>query len=68
MNIPKYSKLFIQMSGKRPSGKRLIRETSVRESDCPGNVRYILYYTLTFFKDSLVHAVFLELQILPISD
>jgi len=30
MNIPKYSKLFIQ----------IVRETSVRESDCPGNVRY----------------------------
>ena len=28
--IPKYSKLFIQ----------IVRETSVRESDCPGNVRY----------------------------
>jgi len=28
MNIPKYSKLFIQ----------IVRETSVRESDCPGNV------------------------------
>ena len=22
------------------SGKHLVRETSVRESDCPGNVRY----------------------------
>jgi len=30
MNIPKYSKLFIQ----------IVRETSVLESDCPGNVRY----------------------------
>jgi len=30
MNIPKYSKLFIQ----------IVRETSVRESDCPGNVLY----------------------------
>ena len=30
MNIPKYSKLFIQ----------IIRETSVRENDCPGNVLY----------------------------
>jgi len=30
------------LSGKCPvlSGKRLVRETSVRESDCPGNVRY----------------------------
>jgi len=28
MNIPKYSKLFTQ----------IVRETSVRESDCPGNV------------------------------
>jgi len=28
MNIPKYSKLFIQ----------IVRETSVRERDCPGNV------------------------------
>jgi len=32
MNIPKYSKLFIQIA----------RETSVRKSDCPGNVRYPL--------------------------
>jgi len=30
MNIPKYSKLFIQ----------IVRETSFWESDCPGNVRY----------------------------
>ena len=30
VNIPKYSKLFIQ----------IIRETSVRENDCPGNVLY----------------------------
>ena len=30
MNIPKYSNLFIQ----------IVRETSVRESDCLGNVRY----------------------------
>jgi len=30
MNIPKYSKLFVQ----------IVRETSVRESDCPGNVLY----------------------------
>ena len=30
MNIPKYSKLFIQ----------IVRETSARETDCPGNVRY----------------------------
>jgi len=30
MNIPKYSKLFIE----------IVRETSVRESDCPGNVLY----------------------------
>jgi len=30
MNIPKYSKLFIQ----------IVRETSVRKSDCPGNVLY----------------------------
>jgi len=30
MNIPKYSKLFIQ----------IVLETSVRESDCPGNVSY----------------------------
>jgi len=30
MNIPKYSKLFIQ----------IVLETSVRESECPGNVRY----------------------------
>jgi len=28
------------LSGKRLSGKRLVRETSVRESDCPGKVRY----------------------------
>jgi len=32
MNIPNYSKLFIQIA----------LETSVRESDCPGNVRYPL--------------------------
>jgi len=31
-NIPKYSKLFIQ----------IVRETSVRESDCLGNDRYPL--------------------------
>jgi len=30
INIPKYSKLFL----------RIVRKTSVRESDCPGNVRY----------------------------
>jgi len=30
MNNPKYSKLVIQ----------IVRETSVRESDCPGNVLY----------------------------
>jgi len=36
MNIPKYSKLFI----------RIVRETSVRESDCPGNVRYTRTRTL----------------------
>jgi len=30
MNIPKYSKLFIQ----------IVRETSVQENDCPGNVLY----------------------------
>ena len=30
MNIPKYSKLFIQ----------IVQETSVRENDCPGNVLY----------------------------
>jgi len=29
MNIPKYSKLFIQ----------IVREMSIRESDCPRNVR-----------------------------
>ena len=34
MNIPKYSKLFIQ----------IVQETSVRESDCPGNVRYPTSY------------------------
>jgi len=45
MNIPKYSKLFIQMSGKRLSGKMIVRETScagnnrrVSERSCPGNV------------------------------
>ena len=39
--IPKYSKLFIQ----------IVRETSFRESDCPGNVRYpsqIPDFSLTF--------------------
>jgi len=35
MNIPKYSKLFIQIARETS-----FRETSVQESDCPGNVRY----------------------------
>jgi len=35
MNIPKYSKLFIQIVRETS-----VRETSVRESDCPGNVLY----------------------------
>jgi len=62
MNIPKYSKLFIQMVretsvretpvresgclGNVLSGNRLVRESSVRESDCPGNVRYPLLHYL----------------------
>ena len=36
MNIPKNSKLFIQIVRETS-----VRETSVRESDCPGNVRYL---------------------------
>jgi len=35
MNIPKYSKLFIQIVRETS-----IRETSVRENDCQGNVLY----------------------------
>jgi len=35
-DIPKLS----ATAGKRLSGKRLVRKTSVRESDCPGNVLY----------------------------
>jgi len=38
MNIPKYRP--IQNYLYKLSGKRLVRETSVRESDCPGNVHY----------------------------
>jgi len=35
MNIPKYSKLFVQLSGKRLSGKVIVGETS-----WTGNVRF----------------------------
>ena len=56
MNIPKYSKLFIQIiretsvqesdcTGNVLSGKRLSRKRLVWESDCPGNVRYPFYCT-----------------------
>jgi len=38
MNIPKYSKLFIQIVRETSCP-----ETSVRESDCPGNVNYPLW-------------------------
>jgi len=53
MNIPKYSKLFIQIV--RETSCPGFRETSVRESDCPGNVNYpfwkchgkvIIYYSI----------------------
>jgi len=35
INIQKYSKLFAQIVR-----EMFVRETSVRESDCPGNVLY----------------------------
>ena len=40
MNIPKCSKLFVQ----------IVRETSVRESDCLGNVRYPFVYLYAYTK------------------
>jgi len=33
----------MQTSEKRLSGKRIVRETSVREIDCPGNVCYPIF-------------------------
>jgi len=42
MNIPKYSKLFIQIAWKRLSGKRLsARKVIVRETSCTGNNRRV---------------------------